>query len=83
MVATAASPQSKLFSLVSDHLDDLDAKLTLLDRGYWAENAGFDYIKALALVDDVEAIKLSASASYYAVCCMAAVGASLGPFVPG
>ncbi|KAJ4301075.1 MutS protein msh4 [Kalmusia sp. IMI 367209] len=67
IMATAASPKSKLFSIIEENLDIMDSKMTLLDRKYWAEGAGFDYIKTLALDDDVEAIKLSVSGSFYAV----------------
>ena len=73
IMATAASPKSKLFSIIEENLDIMESKMTLLDRKYWAEGAGFDYIKTLALDDDVEAIKLSVSGSFYAVCCVAAV----------
>lgn len=73
IVSTSASPKSKLFSIIEENLQIMDAKMTLLDRRYWSESAGFDYIRTLALDDDVEAIKLAANGSYYAVCCIAAV----------
>lgn len=73
IVSTSASPKSKLFSIIEENVEAMESKTTLLDRKYWAESAGFDYIKTLALDDDVEAIKLAASGSYYAVCCIAAV----------
>jgi DNA mismatch repair protein MSH4 len=73
IMSTSASPKSKLFSIIEENLEIMDSKMTLLDRKYWAEGAGLDYIKTLALDDDVEAIKLSVSGSYYAVCCIAAV----------
>lgn len=77
IVSTSSSPKSKLFSIIEENLDIMDSKMTLLDRKYWAEGAGLDYIKTLALDDDVEAIKLSVSGSYYAVCCIAAVRGSI------
>ncbi|KAF1965024.1 hypothetical protein BU23DRAFT_520237 [Bimuria novae-zelandiae CBS 107.79] len=73
IVSTSASPKSKLFSIIEENLELMESKMTLLDRKYWAESAGYDYIKTLALDDDVEAIKLAANGSYYAVCCIAAV----------
>ena len=73
IVSTSASPKSKLFSIIEENVEVMESKMTLLDRKYWAESAGFDYIKTLALDDDVEAIKLAATGSYYAVCCIAAV----------
>jgi DNA mismatch repair protein MSH4 len=73
IIATAASPKSKLFSIIEENLEDIDSKLTLLDRRYWAESTGFDYIQSLAFKEDIEAIKISVAGNYYAVCCIAAV----------
>ncbi|CAI6341707.1 unnamed protein product [Periconia digitata] len=72
-MATAASPKSKLFSIIEENLLELGSKLTLLDRRFWSESSGMDYIQDLAFADDVEAIKLSVTGSYYAVCCIAAI----------
>lgn len=73
IVSTAASPKSKLFSIVEENLEDIGSKLTLLDRRYWAESTGYEYISSLAFKEDVEAIKISVTGNYYAVCCIAAV----------
>ncbi|KAF1953836.1 hypothetical protein CC80DRAFT_537117 [Byssothecium circinans] len=70
---TAASPQSKLYSIVLESAEELGSRLQVVDRKYWSENAGMSYIQELAFTDDVEAIKLTVTGSYYAVCCMAAV----------
>ncbi|KAI4699610.1 hypothetical protein J4E81_004637 [Alternaria sp. BMP 2799] len=72
IVSTAASPKSKLFSIVEENLEDIGSKLTLLDRRYWAESTGYEYIQSLAFREDVEAIKISVTGNYYAVCCIAA-----------
>ncbi|PVH97768.1 hypothetical protein DM02DRAFT_673841 [Periconia macrospinosa] len=72
-MSTAASPKSKLFSIIEESLIELGSKLTLLDRRYWSESSGMDYIHDLAFADDVEAIKLSVTGAYYAVCCIAAI----------
>nr|OQO26091.1 hypothetical protein B0A51_05821 [Rachicladosporium sp. CCFEE 5018] len=72
VVASAASPKSKLFSILEDSLDDIDSIITLLYRRYWSENTGLDYIQQLAFTEDVEAIKTAVSGNYYAVCCLAA-----------
>lgn len=77
IVSTSASPKSKLLSIIEENLDVMESKTTLLDRKYWAEGAGYDYIQTLALDDDVEAIRLAANGSYYAVCCIAAVSGFL------
>jgi len=73
IVSTAASPKSKLFSIIEENLEDIGSKLTLLDRRYWAESTGHEYIHSLAFKEDVEAIKISVTGNYYAVCCIAAV----------
>ncbi|EDU45523.1 DNA mismatch repair protein mutS [Pyrenophora tritici-repentis] len=72
IVSTAASPKSKLFSIIEENIDDIGSKLTLLDRRYWAESTGYDYIHSLAFREDVEAINISVMGNYYAVCCIAA-----------
>ena len=73
IVSTAANPESKLFSIIEDSLEDLESSITLLDRRYWAETTGIEYIKQLAFAEDVESIKTAVSGNYYAVCCFAAV----------
>ncbi|KAH9867382.1 hypothetical protein IAQ61_007974, partial [Plenodomus lingam] len=72
IVSTAASPKSKLFSIIEENLEDIDSKITLLDRRYWAESTGYEYIHSLAFKENVEAIKISVTGNYYAVCCAAA-----------
>ena len=67
---TAANPKSRLLSLVENCLD---SRVTLLERKFWAEMAGIDYIQQLAFKQDVEAIKVCLDGNYYATCCLAAV----------
>jgi DNA mismatch repair protein MSH4 len=73
IVSSASDPKSKLFSIIEDSLEDLDSEIRLLDRRYWAETVGLDYIQQLAFAEDVEALKTAVSGNYYAVCCFAAV----------
>lgn len=73
IVSSASDPKSKLFSIVEDSLDEIDSNIRLLDRRYWAETVGLDYIQQLAFAEDVEAITTAVSGNYYAVCCFAAV----------
>lgn len=73
IVNTAANPTSKLFSIIEENLVDINSKLSLVDRRYFAETTGLDYIQQLALPEDREAIKISISGNYFAVCCFAAV----------
>lgn len=73
IVSTASNPKSKLFSIIEDSLEEIESNITLLDRRYWAETTGIEYIQQLAFAEDVESIKTAVSGNYYAVCCFAAV----------
>ncbi|KAI9705759.1 MAG: MutS protein msh4 [Bogoriella megaspora] len=73
LMSTAANPKSKMFSIIEENLEEFNSSITLLDRRYWAENLGFDYIQQLAFAEDVEAIRLAIGDNYFAVCCIAAV----------
>ncbi|KAI4126757.1 MAG: hypothetical protein LQ347_004842 [Umbilicaria vellea] len=44
-----------------------------MDRRYWSETTGVEYIQQLAFKQDVEAIKVSIGGNYFATCCIAAV----------
>ncbi|KAJ4339112.1 MutS protein msh4 [Didymella glomerata] len=72
IVATASSPKSKLFSIVEENIEDIGSKIMLLDRRYWADSTGYEYIQTLAFKEDVEAIMISVQGNYYAICCIAA-----------
>ncbi|GIZ49485.1 hypothetical protein CKM354_001251500 [Cercospora kikuchii] len=72
IVATASNPKSKLFSIVEEHLEDIGCLITLLDRKYWAETAGLEYIQQLGFPEDIEAIKTAVTGNYFAVCSFAA-----------
>ncbi|EMC91499.1 hypothetical protein BAUCODRAFT_79898 [Baudoinia panamericana UAMH 10762] len=72
IVSSASAPKSKLFSIIEDSLQEIQSNLTLLDRRYWAETTGVEYIQRLAFSEDVEAIKTAVSGNYYALCCFAA-----------
>ena len=73
IVSTAASPRSKLLSIIEETLEHIDSNIILVDRRYWSENAGTDYIEQLAFSEDVNSIKTASSGNYYAICCFAAV----------
>ncbi|KAL8660171.1 MAG: hypothetical protein Q9202_006767 [Teloschistes flavicans] len=72
-MTTAAQPKSKLFSIVELNIPNL--RITVIDRKYWSETSGLEYIQQLAFKQDVEAIKVSVGGNFYATCCIAAVGA--------
>ena len=69
---TAIYPsKSKLYSIIETNIPTLP--ITPLDRKYWGETMGAEYIQQLAFKDDVEAIKVSVGGNYFATCCFAAV----------
>ena len=72
---TAAQPKSTLFSIVEHNLPEL--RITVIDRKYWSETSGVEYIQQLAFKQDVEAIKVSVGGNFYATCCIAAVRLSV------
>ena len=74
-MSTAANPKSKLFSIVEDNVPQ--SPITVIDRKYWSETTGVEYIQQLAFKQDVEAIKVSIGGNYFATCCIAAVGSEL------
>ncbi|KAL9597492.1 MAG: hypothetical protein Q9219_005125 [cf. Caloplaca sp. 3 TL-2023] len=69
-MTTAAQPKSKLFSIVELNIPSL--RITVIDRKYWSETTGLEYIQQLAFKQDVEAIKVSVGGNFYATCCIAA-----------
>ena len=72
---TAAQSSSKLHTILHDSVveNNLRIRITTIDRKYWAETTGIEYIQRLAFKQDVEAIKVSLEGNYYATCCFAAV----------
>ncbi|KXT00085.1 hypothetical protein AC578_5790 [Pseudocercospora eumusae] len=72
LISTSANPKSKLFSIIEEHMPDLECNITLLDRKYWAESTGLDFIQQLGFPEDVESIKTAVEGNYYSVCCFAA-----------
>lgn len=74
---TAANPKSKLYSIIESNM--VETLITCLDRKYWAETTGIEYIQQLAFKQDVEAIKVSVGGNFYATCCFAAVCIPMHP----
>lgn len=70
-MTTAAQPKSKLLNIVEYNIPNL--RITVIDRKYWSETTGLEYIQHLAFKQDVEAIKVSVGGNFYATCCIAAV----------
>lgn len=66
------NPKSKMYSVVEENI--VGAKIVTVDRKYWSESAGLEYIQHLAFFEDAEAIKVAVEGNYFATCCFAAVG---------
>ncbi|KAI9785237.1 MAG: MutS protein msh4 [Peltula sp. TS41687] len=66
----ALRPKSKLCAIIEEGLTGV--RIIGLDRKYWAETAGLEYIQQLAFAEDVEAIKVAIGGNYFATCCIAA-----------
>jgi DNA mismatch repair protein MSH4 len=75
IMSTSAPPnaKSKMYSVLEEEV--IGSRITPLDRKYWSETAGLDYIQQLAFSEDIEAIKVAIGGNYFATCCLAAVGA--------
>ena len=72
---TAAQPKSKLYSVIEGNLPQIC--INPIDRKYWAETTGMEYIQQLAFKQDLEALKVAVDGNYYSICCFAAVGSDL------
>ena len=72
-IKAVTQPPSKLYSAVCNQFDHTSTRINAIDRKYWAETTGLDYIQRLAFRQDVEALKVSLDGNYYATCCFAAV----------
>ncbi|GLA94913.1 mutS protein msh4 [Aspergillus tubingensis] len=70
LFATSAK-ESKLFYIIQENIQD--TTFTFIDRRFWSERAGHDYVDRLAFSGDVEPIKIVLGGNYYAACCFAAV----------
>jgi DNA mismatch repair protein MSH4 len=62
---------SKLFYIIQENIPD--TTYTFLDRRYWSEKVGHEYVDRLAFPQDVETIKITLGGNYFASCCLAAV----------
>jgi DNA mismatch repair protein MSH4 len=67
---------SKLLSIVRENLevDKFDILMTDIDRRYWSDTAGHEYVQQLAFPDDLDSLRIVIGGNYFAACCFAAVG---------
>ena len=75
IIYMSTAVESKLLSILSENLevDKFDILMTSIDRRYWSETSGFEYVQHLAFPDDLESLKVSVGGNYFATCCFAAV----------
>ena len=75
------NPKSKMYHIIEENV--LGARIITVDRRYWSEAAGLEYIQQLAFGEDVEAIEVAIGGNYFATCCFAAVCRKFFPqFLP-
>ncbi|EMR86098.1 putative dna mismatch repair protein msh4 protein [Botrytis cinerea BcDW1] len=64
------NPKSKMYQIVEENI--LGARIVTVDRHYWSETCGIEYIQQLAFKEDLEAIKMAIGGNYFSVCCFSA-----------
>ncbi|KAJ6011613.1 hypothetical protein N7451_003025 [Penicillium sp. IBT 35674x] len=62
--------ESKLRFIIQENLPD--PIYTFLDRRYWSDKAGQEYLDRLAFSDEADSLKVTLGGSYFAACCFAA-----------
>ena len=81
IISMSTAADSKLLAIIKENLEveANDILMTEIDRRYWTEGAGHEYVEHLAFPDDLEALKMSLDGNYYATCCFGAVRAAVFP----
>ena len=76
IVYASNAEESKLLSIIRENLDveRSDILMTPIDRRYWSETSGHEYVNQLAFAEDLESLCMSIGGNYFATCCFAAVG---------
>lgn len=77
LIVSTSGPANptKMYQIIEENI--IGAKMITVDRRYWSETAGLDYIRQLAFIEDVEAVKVAIGGNFYATCCLSAVGTIL------
>lgn len=65
------NPISTLYNMILETFPS--TPLVPLDRKYWSEQMGLEYLQTLAFRDDVESIKVAIEGNFYATCSLSAV----------
>ncbi|CAI7646777.1 unnamed protein product [Penicillium discolor] len=63
--------ESKLRYIIQENLPD--PIFTFLDRRWWSEKTGHEYVERLAFPEEVDSLKVTLGGNYFAACCFAAV----------
>ena len=74
MCDTSSTQAQRSRFLSALELDDqlCDVPVQCLQRKYWSETVGIDYIQTLAIKEDLEAVKLAIQGNFFATCAFAA-----------
>lgn len=67
---------SKLVAIIRENLDvdRQGIEMRSIDRRYWSESTGHEYLQLLATSEALESLKVSIGGHYFAICSLAAVG---------
>lgn len=63
--------ESKLRYIIQENLPD--PIFTFLDRRWWSEKTGHEYVERMAFPEEVDSLKVTLGGNYFAACCFAAV----------
>ncbi|RYO83947.1 hypothetical protein DL766_000988 [Monosporascus sp. MC13-8B] len=64
------NPKSNLLAIIEEEL--AGTPIEPLDRKYWSENSGLEFIQTLAFREDLKAITVAIQGNFYATCSFAA-----------
>lgn len=80
VISTSFNPKSNLLSILEEEL--AGTHIHPVDRKYWAETAGLQFVQTLGFREDVEATKVAMQGNFFATCAFAAVS-NAAESVPG
>ena len=75
IIYMSTSADSELVSIIRENLEveKNNILMTSVDRRYWNEAAGHEYLEQLAFPADLESLSQSMAGNYFATCCFASV----------
>ncbi|KAF4635210.1 hypothetical protein G7Y89_g2882 [Cudoniella acicularis] len=68
IVSTAAPPHepSKMYRVVEENI--IGARMVAVDRKYWSETTGLEFLQQLAFSRDLDALRVAIGGNYFATC---------------